>query len=96
MIVKIVCIYCLINSDFVVTIGRRLLVSSRSLKGKRNGCSEEDTADIADKYFSGMFSERHNQDNSLSQPDFTVFCFSTNLINQFDKTFNQGKTTCCV
>lgn len=81
--------------DFVVTIGRWWLVSSHSLKGKRNGCSEEDTADIADKYFSGVFSERHNQDDSLSQSDLTEFCFSTDLINQFEKTSNQDKTTCC-
>lgn len=69
---------------------------SHSLKCKRNGCSQADAADIADRHFSGVFPERHNQDDSLSQPDFTESCFTAGIIYQFDKTANQDKTTHCV
>lgn len=63
---KIICIYCLINIYFIVTIGRRWLVQSYSLKGRRSGCSKVDTVGTGDKYFSCVFSERYNQEDSVS------------------------------
>lgn len=52
--------------------------------------------DTADKHFSGVFSERHNQGDTLSQFDSTEFSFSDGLISQFAKTSNKDKISLCV